>query len=95
MQGESELVLLQLVSVGGKRYTVPYGQLLACYPCLSFDRCRQCWERSRPRSRYTLFTSPWCLVVRLVSRPKDWKGVWKGRSTVPLPIWFTLSRDPA
>lgn len=23
-----------------------------------------------------------------------WGLTWKGRSTVPLPIWFTLGRDP-
>lgn len=67
---------------------------MACRSCLSLDRCRRCREPSQLRSQYTLFSSPWCLVVRLVSRPKDWKGVWKGRSMVPLPIWFTLGREP-
>lgn len=47
-----------------------------CRPCLSTDKGRRCGEPSRPRSRYTLSTSPWCRVVRLVSRPEDWKGVW-------------------
>lgn len=49
-----------------------------CRPCLSTDRGRRCGEPSRPRSRYTLSTSPWCRVVRLVSSPEDWKGVWDG-----------------
>lgn len=42
-----------------------------CRPCLSTDKGRRWGEPSLPRSRYTLSTSPWCRVVRLVSRPED------------------------
>lgn len=48
-----------------------------CLPCLSTERGRRCGEPRRFLSRYTLSTRPWCRVVRLVSNPDDWKGVWE------------------